>query len=644
MRRSIPLALLLVALLPTAAFAQGMLLPKEPGIGPLGIGHQRVRIAIKDGTAVTQVDQSFVNHTGRQLEATYLFPLPKGAAIQDFALWINGKKTKGEVLESKKARAIYEGIVRRMRDPGLLEYVDHQLFRARVFPVPARGEQRVQITFSQVLDFNNGVYTYRFPLGASKVQGARTLQTLKDLTITAHIESKTPIKSVYSPTHRMDLSREGENVANVGFEDLRAALDKDLVLFYTVGKGDVGMNLLAFREDPDEPGYFLLMAAPKQTWQDSEIVGKVVTFVVDTSGSMSGEKMRSAKQALRYILSRLGSDDRFNIVRFSTDVETFADAPVPASEKWRKKALRFVSRMHARGGTAIHDALLTALRQDGRHAEGSPHMIIFLTDGEPTVGETDEGRIAKSLESANTGGSRIFSFGVGTDLNARLLERISTASGGGVDFAQDGRETEVVLSGFYNKVAYPVLADVRVDFEGPRAFDVYPREAPALFRGSQLIVAGRYREAGRHAVVLSGKTGETKRSFQATLEFPETATENAFIPRLWAVRKVGYLLEEIRLHGETPELKDEVVHLGKKFGIVTPYTSYLVVEDEAAPPPEMRMAERAASLPPGFGGRAHGAARAGLAPRRARRAPSAGAPPAAAPAPAEEATVALDAA
>jgi len=589
---------LLLALAPLSAKGQGILMPTEPGIGALSIGHERIKISVVDGTAVTHVDQTFVNHTNRQLEATFLFPLPKGAALQDFALWIGGKKQKGEVLEKDKARNIYEGIVRQMKDPGLLEYVDHDLFRARVFPVPAKGEQRIEISFSQVLDFHDGVYSYRYPLGAARLQNARGMSTLKDFTVTASLRSRVPLKSVYSPSHSLETKRPDEHRAELGFEKVRERLDRDLLLYYTVGTGDVGINLLTYApkldaeevvpgqnnrpkgdpdESEDEPGYFLMMVSPKQDWQSEEILGKTVTFVVDTSGSMAGKKVKAAKKALKYCLERLLPADRFNIVRFSTSVERFRNAPIEANQKNLSAARRFLNTFNASGGTAIHEALMTALRD--RPEGGEAHMIVFLTDGEPTVGLTEEEGIASSVKQENKGGSRIFSFGVGTELNATLLDRLSSESRASVEYASDGTETELKVSGFYDRIAFPVLTDVKIDLGEAQSFDVFPRERPALFKGEQVIVVGRYRSPGKHQVKLRGKTGEKDRSYVEKVNFPRVESQHDFIAKLWAVRKVGYLLEEIRAHGEQKELKDEVVELGKRFGIVTPYTSYLVLED-----------------------------------------------------------------
>lgn len=575
------LLLLACVLAAPVALAQGMLIPTDTSLGPLGIKYQRVAVDIVDGAAVTKVEQVFVNSSSRQLEAHYVFPLPKGAALQDFYLYINGKKTKGEVLEKQKATDIYEGIVRRLQDPGLLEYVDSDAFRARVFPVPANGEQKIELTFSQVLDFSAGVYTYHYPLGAS-TRGAPRLTVQQDFTFSANIKSKTPLRSIYSPTHRLGVSRKSENNAVAGLE-LGAGTDisKDLDLFYTVSDKAVGLTFMSHRPDPEQPGFFMALISPKAELKADEIIAKRVTFVIDTSGSMMGDRMKLARDTLKYSVQKLNARDEFNVVRFSTDVEALFEKPQPASEANVKKAVEFVSGLEAIGGTAIDEAMVRALK-DGANRGDKPHMVMFITDGHPTVGETDEATISKNAKAANTG-SRVFTFGVGDELNARLLDRIAEEGQGTSDFARDGRDFELKVGGFFDKVANPVLADLALDLSAFGAYDVYPKRLGDLFKGSQLVVMGRYRTPKDGTVLLTGSFNGKKQVFEYRADAVKQGTQYDFVPRLWAIRKVGYLLEEIRLRGEKPELKDEIVTLGKKYGIVTPYTSYLVVEDTPMP-------------------------------------------------------------
>lgn len=580
MRRLI-LALLLAS--PLTAAAQGLLVPSEGPVRALPLKLQNVEVTIVNGAAVTKVDQRFLNPTGRPLEATYVFPVPKGAAVDEFSLWINGQKTKGEVLEKDKAAAIYTDIVRRMQDPGLLEYMGNELFRARVFPVPPSGEQRIEIKYSQVLPYDGGVYHLRYPLGASR-SDARPL-TKERFVFTAKLSSDVPIKSVYSPTHTIGVARKGEREALVGFEPgAQGEPARDLDLFYTVSRKDVGVSLMTYREEgSDEPGYFLALVSPKQEWQEAESLHKRVTFVVDTSGSMTGDKMPRAKAAIAYCLSRLQPGDRFNVIRFSTDVEPLFPATVEASQQNLDKAQRFVKSMQPLGGTNIDEAMRTALG-DGAGAGEGPHLVIFVTDGEPTVGETDEKRIVGNATKANAGGSRIFTFGVGAEINARLLDAMAAEGRGVPEYARDGADFERKISAFYDKLAHPVLSDVSLSIAGADVFDLYPRRLPDLFRGNQLVVLGRYRTPKSTAVVLAGSVGGAERKIAEDVKLPEASVQAPFVPRLWAVRKVGFLLEEIRRNGERAELKNEVIALGTKFGIVTPYTSYLVLEPGMARP------------------------------------------------------------
>lgn len=596
--RTLKALLVVSVLLPAASFAQGMLLPTQQGSKPLAIKSQRVTATIQDGTAVTRVEQTFANDSPSQLEAHYVFPLPKGAALSEFYLWVNGKKTKGEILEKEKAQGIYEGIVRRLQDPGLLEYIDSDVFRVRVFPVPARGEQKIELAFSQVLEFSNNLYRYHYPLGAtSKGQPSdwRVVEgkAQNDFTFTANVQSKTPLRSIYSPTHNVYISRKGEGAAVVGMEQVGGAdLTKDLDLYFSVSDKAVGLSLLTYRQG-DDPGYFIALIAPRAEVQANEVQAKRITFVIDTSGSMQGDRIKIARDALKYCVTRINPQDSFNIVRFSTDVEALFNTPQPASKANIEKAVGFVQSMEALGGTAIDESLVRGLKDNDGDSK-LPHIVMFITDGQPTVGDTDENVIATHARNSRKSNTRLFTFGVGEDLNARLLDRLAAEGGGTSEFVRDGREFETKVSGFFDKISHPVMTDLALDLGAMEAYDVYPRKLGDLFKGGQLVVMGRFRKSGDVKVQLSGYVNGAKKTF----DYGATITQerrDEFIPRLWAIRKVGFLLEEIRLRGEKKELREEVTALGKKFGIVTPYTSYLVVEDtpqtvanNMPPPPTVR--------------------------------------------------------
>jgi Ca-activated chloride channel homolog len=575
MNRSITITAALAALFfASPANAIGILVPTDTSLPPLAIESHRVEVNIKDRTAETKVVQVFKNSTARILEATYTFPLPKGASVSDFALWMDGKRVSGEVLEKEKAREIYQGIVSRMKDPGLLEYIGNDLFQARIFPIPANGTQKVEISFTTILPREGGVSQYTYPLKT----GGKSATTLADFTMTVKIESKTPIKSVYSPSHTVYVNKKDDTHATVGFEFDKATLEKDFQLYYSLSKDEVGVDLLTYKKK-GEDGYFMLMVSPKQDYAESEIIGKHVTFVIDTSGSMSGEKMERARKALIYCLKNLRDDDTFSIIRFSSDVEAFEKDPKPATKEWVTKAVSFAEKMEAAGGTAIYDSLQEALKIKTKSS--SPNIIVFLTDGSPTIGETNPKKIAESTARANAGSARIFVFGVGETVNAVLLDQIAADNGGFAEYAKPDAEVETVLTTFYNKIAYPVLANLSLEVPKVKTKDIFPRAMGDLYRGQQVLLFGRYKEVGGTTISLLGNVEGKTKKFEYEGEFPTENLSNDFIPRLWATRKVGYLLEEIRSRGEQPEVREEVIRLAKEFGIVTPYTSYLVVEDVA---------------------------------------------------------------
>ena len=553
-------------------WATGLLVPTDQSLQPLAIKYHRATVKIKDRVAVTHVDQVFINNTNRDLEATYIFPLPKGATVSDFYLYVNGKRTKGEILEKNRARNIYEGIVRRMRDPGLIEYLGRDLFKCRVYPVPRRGEQRIEIEFTQVMPFEGGLMKYTYPMRTDRASA----RTLHDFTMSVEIASKVPIKAIYSPSHEIYQRKKDDHHAVTGFEKTAALLDRDFELIITMSEKDIGLNLLTHR-DPGEPGFFMIMASPKSQWRDTEIIGKNITFVIDTSGSMSGKKMQYAKKALKYCLNQLGSDDLFNVIRFSTDVESFEKRPVPAGKSNIQRALNFTNRMEAAGGTAIDEALMMALR--GYKNQKMPNMIVFLTDGHPTVGETFPKRIINHTKKANKAKVRLFVFGVGNEINTHLLDSISGQNQGSSTYVKPGQQIEQELSAFYDKVSHPVLTSLALDFGKIHEYDVVPKQLPDMFKGSQLILLGRYRNDGHTALTLTGMAGGSRKKFVFEGKFPKKNESNGFIPRLWATRKIGFLLDQIRLGGERGELVNEVIRLSKRYGIVTPYTSYLVTED-----------------------------------------------------------------
>ncbi len=541
---------------------------------PAELRNLKIDIEIDDQVARTHIDQTFRNNNSRRVEGTYLFPLPANAAVKDLSLHIDGKPMKAEVLKADKAREIYEGIVRRQRDPALLEYVGRDLVKLRIFPIEPGQTRRVEFAYSQVLKRDFGLTEYTYPLASRHMAD----HPVGQLTITGEIQSKLPVTTTYSPTHNIDFAKRDEDFVRFSYEAENYKPERDVRLYFASGKDDVQATLLTHRPDADEVGFFMLMIAPRREAANENRIPKDVTFVFDTSGSMMGDKIRQAREALQFCLKALRPEDRFRVIRFSTATEAFEDEFLEADDKNLKKALDFVAGFEAAGGTAIDEALQTALKIEP--TEGRPHLVVFLTDGKPTIGEVDKDKIIENAHAARPDNVRLFSFGVGYNLNTHLLDRLADENGGASQYVDPEEDLEVKVSSFFRKVSDPVLTDLDIDFGDIRAVDIYPRKPADLFAGSELMMIGRYKTSGDTTLLLKGREGKKDKAYEYELEFPKTSDSADFLPRLWAIRRVGHLMDEIRKHGESDELREEVERLGKEYAIATPYTSLLVVEDD----------------------------------------------------------------
>ena len=536
----------------------------------LTIKYHRVTVTIADQVATTHVDQVFVNENDWVAEGTYIFPLPAGAAINDFVMWVDGEPVRGEILKADEAREIYTDIVSRLRDPALLEYVGRDLVKASVFPIPAGEERRIELEYSEVLTADNGLIHYLYPLSTEKYSA----RPLEEVSIRVEIESPDAIKAVYSPSHEVFIERDNDYSALVGFEQYDVKPDSDFELYYSVSPEDIGLNLLSYKE-AGEDGFFMLLAAPNVEVDPDQVLARDLIFVLDVSGSMEGQKIDQAKDAVLYALEHLNAEDRFNVIAFSTGLQTYDNELQPA-ERWQDGA-DFVEGLQAMGGTDINRALLEAL--DMADAE-RPTTLIFLTDGLATEGEEETPAILSNVERAAGNNVQLFSFGVGDDVDTDLLDALALDHSGTSSYVRPSQQIDEVVSAFYAKVSTPVLSGLELDWGNARVDQLYPAELPDLFAGSQLVLVGRYREGGPVDIRLSGLVdGE-----RVTFDYPDhTLARNGgadFIPRLWATRAIGHYLTQIRLHGEEAEWVEAVVELSIRYGIITPYTSFLIDEDD----------------------------------------------------------------
>lgn len=573
MRTPVIVGVLLVCLA-SLAMAQGVLIPPDDGrIQPFQVKQHLVNVSIRDGVAETTIDQTFVNTTDVPQEGEYWFPVPEGAAVTRFTLTVGDRAVEARLLPKEEARRIYENIVRRRRDPALLEFAERNLLRARVFPIPPRGERRIQLRYTETLRREGEVNRYLLPLRATRAVS----KPLGYLRVRVELATSAPLTNVYCASHpEAVVKREGANRAVIEWSAESILPERDLQIYYSTSSEKYDLRVLTYRAGGD--GYFVMLLAPGGGQKPPKLPKQIV-FVFDRTGSMAGEKIKQAKEALAYCVRNLQPEDRFNLILFNEQPHKLFDGLVAVTRENVDRAVREVEALTAQGGTNIADALREALRLFPKEETNALQAVVFLTDGLPTVGETDPNRILNAVNELNPNRRiRIFSFGVGYDVNVHLLDRLCQQNRGISSYVRPEENIEARVSAFYNAINVPVLADLKLFCEGVEAYDVYPRDIPDLFAGDQIVVTGRYKGSGRGAVVLEAMSRQQQERIRHVVDFPERAESMDFIPRLWAVRKIGYLLDEVRLH-RNQEVIDEIVRLAKEYGVVTEFTSFLIDED-----------------------------------------------------------------
>ncbi len=554
--------------------------PLQPGVftNPewLKINYHRVNVTIENQIATTDVDMEFVNEGNGLAEGTFVFPLPQNASVDKLVMYINGQPIDAKILPASEARRIYNEIVRQYRDPALLEYIGSSAIQASVFPIPPGESRRVQIRYSTMLEVDNGLVHYVYPM---KVTNLLTKRPVESMSLAVSVQSNDPISSIYSPSHPIAISRDANDRGfRAGYETAGFMPEDDFSLYYGIASETINVNLLTYRDSASEDGFFMLLVQPPVTLPDDAVIAKDVIVVLDQSGSMQGEKRDQARAATEYVLRHLNPNDRFNLVLFSTGWRIYSNGMESPAQA--ESAIDWVRGQEALGGTDINGALTTALSMV--RAE-RPTTLIFLTDGLATEGVTDTAAILANLAAAAKPNVSIFTFGVGDDVDTFLLDTIVRDFRGAGSYVRPSERIDEEVASLYSKIGAPVLTGITLDFGGVLAQEVYPTlPLPDLFAGTQLTIVGRYRgQADNVSISLRGQVdGQAQTFTYSNLDFPGRAGGEPFIARLWATRRIGDLLNSIRLNGENAELVDSIVKLSVRYGIITPYTSFLIEEDD----------------------------------------------------------------
>jgi Ca-activated chloride channel family protein len=541
-----------------------------------------VTVDITEQIAVTHVDQIFFNELNASVEAIYIFPLPENAMITELVYWVNDVRFVAEIREREDAVKAYNNKLRQWLDPALLEYLGDNLFRLSIVPIDPLSEVRTEITYAEPLAYDLGLVEYVFQLNTLELSS----QPLEKVSLNLDATSTTPFKKFSSPSHQNSTATQitalSANHYSLFYGDENFYPDNDLIVRYELDRDDVDFQVLTYAPTVQDSfgtdRFYTMWITPPDDIDDTEIIPKNIVFTADVSSSMEGNRLQQLKESLNNFLDLLNPQDSYNIVTFGTFVETFKDNLVPATQSSINEAHGFVNQLYALGLTNIDQALTSSL--DHSYQDTTSNINIFLTDGQPTWGETDINQILKNAAESNSHDVSIFSFGIGDDINRSLLTSLSAENHGYAQFISSDDSIAWVVSNHFTRISKPILRNIRIEMDGLDAWDTYPKNLGDLYWGSQIIQLGLYKNSGLTDVVLKGYYGSDSVSYSKTVNFSDTLGGHRFVPRLWAKSKIDHLMSLIEIYGETDELVNQIIDLSLRFQVLTKYTAFYTDPDD----------------------------------------------------------------
>src|SRR6266540_2670925 len=565
----------ILILKPGGSHAAGLLIAEGGWGGVLEVKEHAVHVTLNNGVAVTQVTQVFRNSENRQVEALYTFPVPKGASVASFSMWINGKEIVGEVLEKKRAREIYDSYKQARRDPGLLEQVDYKTFEMRIFPIAPGAEQKVQMSYYQELDFDHDWATYVYPLATATRKDVDSRATAK-FAFALDVKSAVPITALESPSHgdAFVVARHSDSYCQASLETPDGSLAKDVVLACHLSRPHTGFDLVTSKRE-GEAGYFSLTLSAGEDLAKTDD-GMDYVFVLDVSGSMANDgKLLLSKDSIGAFIQELGEKDRFEVMTFNVQPSLAFQQLRPATPPAKQDAIAYLATQQARGGTVLNPTLTTAYK----YADADrPLNVVLLSDG---LTEQQERRTLLELIRTRPRNAKVFCIGVGNDVNRPLLEQLAQDAGGLSAFLSHGDDFTRQAQAFRRKLTRPVATDLQIDFGGIKVSELEPKVLPNLYHGAPVRIYGRYQGSGEAQVAVRGSVNGVELKQMARLEFPKQDPANPEIDRMWAWRRIDGLLKEADRAGSRDAAISEVVRLGEGYSIVTEYTSFIVLENDA---------------------------------------------------------------
>jgi Ca-activated chloride channel homolog len=569
------LVAIVMSLAPATAMGSGLLIAGDGFGGVLEIVDHEVTVTVNNGIAVTEVTQVFQNKEDRQVEALYTFPVPRGASIANFSMWIKGKEMIGEVVEKKRAREIYNSYKRVNRDPGLLEQKDYKTFEMRIFPIAAKARQKVKVCYYQELDVDHDWATYVYPL-ATTTRKSIDQRVRGKFAITLRVKSQIPIVKMSSSSHGKQFvtARHNEGFWEASLESKGGNLNRDVVLAYNLSRPKTGLDAICSKESKDDGYFCMTLTAGKELARVNK--GMDYVFLLDVSGSMADDgKLRLSRSSIAAFLDTLDGKDRFDVVSFNVQPNQLFGKLQAGEAKAKQRAHKFLESREARGGTVLSTAMQKAYSYRDKDR---PLNVVILSDG---MTEQGDRTVLLRMIRQRPGNSRVFCIGVGNDVNKPMLEQVAKDAGGLAAFISHSDNFKRQAELFRRKLTHPVATGVRISIDGGGVYDVEPAALGNLFHGTPLRLYGRYSKPGKADVTIHAEIAGRTITKKATLELPNVDDDNPEIERMWAWHRADRLLKDADRAGSRANVLEEVVRLGEAYSIVTEYTSFIVLENNA---------------------------------------------------------------
>ncbi len=546
--------------------------------------HTDVKAEISGFISSVEVTQEFTNPINTPIEATYIFPLPHNGAVNSMEMKVGERTILGLIKTKEEARKIYEQEKAAGHLTGLLEQERPNIFSQSVANIKPGDSIFVKIKYVDILDYDKGTYNFHFPMvvgprfNPPSVKDAEkiTPEYLKpgersghDISLSVNLNAGVPIKEIRSKSHKVLLQTEGQSKAFIKIKEEDSIPNKDFIIEYDVA-GDMP-ECAAITTGNNGNGYFTLMIQPKAEYKEEEITAKEMVFVLDCSGSMSGIPMETSKATIRKCVEYMNKNDTFQIINFSMSASGLSDKPLTNTPENIKKGLAYIDTLSGEGGTNMIEGIKAALNAP-RDRERM-RIVFFLTDG--YIGNETE--ILAEIEK-NIGNARLFSLGVGSSVNRYLLDNMSEAGRGHVQYMRPKEEPKAVVEEFYERISKPYFTDISIDWKGCKVDDIYPKRIPDLFSSQPLFIYGRYTQPGSGTVEITGNIAGKKTVFPVKVEFPEKNEANSALSSIWARQKIKDL-ENRQYGGPKGDLINQITALALEFRLMSTYTSFVAVEE-----------------------------------------------------------------